>query len=967
MASSVGSRGVQLEEWLGFVTSESHVLTESPWLLVQQAFNLGGDGAPERAARDWVEGGRQQRPWLRKVNATAGRSAGQVTLAGHDGSIAFARFTSDGSGVISASDRTLKLWDAASGRLLRSLTVGPGVKIGAVAPRGAIVLVAYGHRWWEDTKVFDLEDGAELFAVYQRPEPPPEPVSLRFPAVHLGIGPPPGEDYWKTSEALFSPDGATLVVGGAWYRSQTKQLRIIGREPWRELRTLDHLSFDGMTLSPDGRSLALAAPDGVQVLAVPEGSAIVTLADLPAPERATNVTRDTRFSLDGRRLAVVVSGQRFKTSGSNFVAESIVRVRRWDTATWVHSDHEVAVEGDFKALAVADDLSTVALACDRQLRIWDLQSGGLAAVGHDGDEASSLRFSPGGHRLAFRCGTNLKIWHRGDGCVVELGLHGAPVAFSPDGSRLLSGTYHELRLWDATVRETASRVTHADEVTACAVSPDGRQIASGGADGAVMRWSSNGVHLGSQSHMLPVSWIGYSPDGRRILTRAEMRLLMLWNAASGAEVARLGPHCYDVLSCAFSPDGTCIASGSGLHGQGELWLWDARNGAFLRALTGHTSWINRCEFSADGSRLISAGNDGRLCVWEPGAGRLVAELLADDAHVVPWAVSPDGRQVAAGLNDGTVTVWELTGGVQTLALRAQDSRITSLAFSPDSTFIVSSHAGHPPTSFLWDAAGGRLLANPNDGARGDHLPDDVRFSPNGRVLLLERVGGGQGDRLAAWDVAGGRMAAILPGTHRVRAFSLDGSLVVTGTSPIVIRASDTLQEVARYWTSGVESLAWIPGSPVLAVGDTLGELHVIRLENTALPAQTAAVAPPRTPRRAKSAPRRAVPEPAPESTTAHTGATAPSRRKRREKIAPVAAAPERSPAPSVASRPTPFEGAPVAAPVHTEVAVSTPHPAADPNRAMELNRQYQEALRAWKNLSWLRRLWTRKPEPPRGI
>jgi WD40 repeat protein len=836
MAASAGSRSVQLQEWLGFVTSQSHVLTESPWLLVQQAYNLGGDGAPAQAARHWVDSGRQSRPWLRRLNSAEGRSPGLATLAGHDGSIAFARFTGDGSKVISGSDRTLRLWDGASGRLVGCLELGPNVKIGAVAPRGAIVLAAYDHRWWQNTKVFELDAAADLFAVYQRPEPPAEPFNIRFPAIHLGFGPPEGEDYWQTSDAAFSPDGATLIVGGKWYRSQTKQLRIFGRDPWRELLTLDNLSFDRMTLSPDGHCLALTAPDAIQVLAVPDGSAIATLADLPPRQNAASANARTLFSRDGRRLALILSGHVYKTVGKRLLTESFVQVRSWDTATWAHTDYDVKVEGEFEGLAVADDLNTVALACGRQLRICDLASGRLKAIGREGEQASSLLFSPSGLDLAFCCSNNLRIWHRDDGRVVELGLHGAPHRFSPDGRRLLSATYGELRLWDATVRETAPRVMHAKAVTACAVSPDGRQIASGSADGALMRWSSTGVHAGSHPHGMPVNWVGYSPDGRRILTRSEMHLLMLWDAASGAEVARLGPHCYRVLACAFSPDGTRIASGSGLYGQSELWLFDAHKGSFLKALAGHTSWIVRCEFSADGRRLISAGDEGKLCVWDPAAGELVAELLSTRAHIVPWAVSPDGRHVAAGLDDGTIAMWESTKGARTISLRAHDKGIHAIAFSPDSKLIAASHSGHPPASCLWDAAAGRLLATlPDDDPRERHLADDVRFSPDGRTVLLVRTGGGSDDRLLAWDVAGPRVAAVVPGTHGIRGFSPDGSLVVTGTSLTVIRASGTLQEVARYWTSGERSLAWVPGSLVLAVGDALGELHVIRLENSCPP------------------------------------------------------------------------------------------------------------------------------------
>jgi WD40 repeat protein len=44
-----------------------------------------------------------------------------------------------------------------------------------------------------------------------------------------------------------------------------------------------------------------------------------------------------------------------------------------------------------------------------------------------------------------------------------------------------------------------------------------------------------------------------------------------------------------------------------------------------------------------------------------------------------------------------------------------------------------------------------------------------------------------------------------------------------------------------------------------------------------------------------------------------------------------------------------------------------PHPKADPTEASKLNFEYQKSLKEWNNLSWWKKLWTKKPEPPKGI
>jgi tetratricopeptide (TPR) repeat protein len=43
------------------------------------------------------------------------------------------------------------------------------------------------------------------------------------------------------------------------------------------------------------------------------------------------------------------------------------------------------------------------------------------------------------------------------------------------------------------------------------------------------------------------------------------------------------------------------------------------------------------------------------------------------------------------------------------------------------------------------------------------------------------------------------------------------------------------------------------------------------------------------------------------------------------------------------------------------------HDRADPNEAMRRNIEYQQAIAAWEALPWLKKLRTKKPEPPGGI
>jgi WD40 repeat protein len=67
-----------------------------------------------------------------------------------------------------------------------------------------------------------------------------------------------------------------------------------------------------------------------------------------------------------------------------------------------------------------------------------------------------------------------------------------------------------------------------------------------------------------------------------------------------------------VCAFAFSPNGTCIVSGSD---DGLVQVWDAWTGKELKALNGHTSYVTSVAFPSDGTRIVSGSGDRSARVW----------------------------------------------------------------------------------------------------------------------------------------------------------------------------------------------------------------------------------------------------------------------------------------------------------------------------------------------------------------
>ena len=118
---------------------------------------------------------------------------------------------------------------------------------------------------------------------------------------------------------------------------------------------------------------------------------------------------------------------------------------------------------------------------------------------------------------------------------------------------------------------------------------------------------------------------------------------------------QLKGHDDNVVSVAFSPDGSKVVSGSSDE---TIRVWDASTGAeMLPPLRGHDYSVQSVAFSPDGSKIVSGSDDKTIRVWDASTG--VEIVLESDSRSVPvldaWNVStgdfrPSARMTTEGLS-----------------------------------------------------------------------------------------------------------------------------------------------------------------------------------------------------------------------------------------------------------------------------------------------------------------------------
>ena len=426
------------------------------------------------------------------------------------------------------------------------------------------------------------------------------------------------------------------------------------------------------------------------------------------------------------------------------------------------------------------------------------------------------------------------------------------VAFSPDGTRLASGsTDTTVRLWDTTgARDSMTLQKHTGPTNVLAFSPDGKMLASGSTDKTVQLWdTTTDEPLATLTgHINGIAALAFSPDGRTLVSGSTDGTIRFWNTATGAPADTLiTGHTQSIKAATFFQNSSTLVS---VAFNGEITFWDVETSQKSTVQnSGHRDWYSAVAFSPDGTKLVSAASDGTIVfggfptgfsttkpdnlirLTDVSTGDELATLQRGSGKLI---FSPDDRTKTVAIAHLDIRLWNTETGDElvipvldapNLGFRGNLPTILALAFSPDGRWLVSGTTEGDIR--MWDVATGETLAvfaEPTEQKNLGHI-SALAFSPD-RALLAA----GTPSQLHLWDVRTGHKIFSVSTVHKrgwgihhdypgPLVFSPDGTILVNGHNSGTIQLWDvkTGDRIAALdgHTQQVETLKFSPDGETL--------------------------------------------------------------------------------------------------------------------------------------------------------
>ncbi len=630
---------------------------------------------------------------------------------GHSGTIRSVAFTSNGAYLVSGGDdRMVKIWEAATGKEIRTLRHDAGVKAIATSPDNKTILA--GDEKGNIT-IWELATGKSLGKLAFKYMGEIHSLAFSRDGRHAVA-----TDFFKlvyfdvmakkevfaldrgqekiakdlaaqVNVAAFTKDSRYLVLGmkiiDDTYKSQGISIGIYDTQRKKRVKNFELLKGDAeiysLAVSPDenfflvsaslARSKDMFEKSGKVFVVDAQNGGILKEFSFPEP------FFEAAYSPDGHHAAI-----------ANYGEITIYETRNWNVLRKIPAHSPMAFSPDGHSLIYGNDNTWAYYGQwvhKTGLDVIDIKTGNkINRYAANVDQVTEASFAANEREIMSRSWILLN-WDRQNGTPKkplilkdEANRMITAGAASEDGRYLIVGNDYGSYIYhttDGRMRKMWDKSIFRPDFT-----PDGKILFFSTYDRRIILWDiENNRQMRQfadwgQKEKLFIDFNKISPDGRYAVVlfhdyeqQGSKTTMLVWDANTGKEIRRQEIK-NSIFSLVLSPDSRHILTGESQYG---VHAGKDKYGAVLRSITdnrivkrfpGHTDMIKALAFSRNGEFILSGSWDQQIILWEVKSGKRIKTFTGHAGIIYSLEFSSDHKNFVSTSHDNTVRLWDIPAG-----------------------------------------------------------------------------------------------------------------------------------------------------------------------------------------------------------------------------------------------------------------------------------------------------------------